>query len=101
MELIGTPLDRQMNRREGQAVLQLLQYLPLSECSQGDKKDIEKEMEELFYRHLSRDNGLTCSKMNTLNKLLSMLISSVLSFNNIKKSIRKDKFPFNLINNCK
>jgi hypothetical protein len=101
MELIGTPLDRLMNRREGQVVLRLLQYLPQSECSLGDKKDIENEMEELFYRHLSRDNGSTCSKMNTPSKLSNMLISSVLSFNNIKKNIRKDKFQFNLINNCK
>ena len=69
MELTGTPLDRQMIRREEQAVLQLLRYLHLSECSRGGKKDIENEMEELFYLHLSRDNGLTCSRMNTPNRL--------------------------------
>ena len=69
MELTGTPLDRQMSRKEEQVVLQLLQYLHLLECNLGDKKDIEKEMEELFYLHLSRDNGLTCSRMNTPNRL--------------------------------
>jgi hypothetical protein len=68
MELIGTLLDRLMNKREEQAVLQSLQYLHPTECPLGDKKDIEKETEELFFHHLSRDNGLICSKMNIPNK---------------------------------